>query len=70
MSPCEPWMIDIHTSAFTCCGVGLTFALLMRVHSMQFQTIRSSPAHLRSRSTPRGTYHSLPATAGLSWTAG
>ena len=47
-------MIDIHTSAFTCCGVGLVFALPIRVHSMQSHTMRSLPAQPRSRSTPRG----------------
>ena len=36
-------MIDIHTSALTCCGVGLVFVLLIRVHSMQSHTIRSPP---------------------------
>ena len=32
-------MSDIHTSARIWLGVGLTLVLLMRLHSMQFQTI-------------------------------
>ena len=58
-------MIDIHTSAFTCCGVGLAFGLLIRVHSMQFHTIRSPPAQPRSRSTPRGHVPELAGDGGL-----
>ena len=64
MSPCEPWMIDIHTSAFTCCGVGLAFALLIRVHSMQFHTMRSARPAPQSLDAPRHVPE-LPGNGGL-----
>ena len=40
------------------------------VHSMQFQTGFSPRVHSRSRWTPRGTYHSFPATSAREWAAG
>ena len=56
-------MSDIHTSALTCCGVALALRLLIRVHSMQFQTVFWSPDHFLRRPTPSATYHNFPATS-------
>src|SRR3954469_22212372 len=61
MSPREPLMIDIHTSARNCAGEicepsSPTFA------STQFQTSRSGPAHFFKRATPLPTNSSLPFT--------
>src|SRR4029079_781197 len=70
MMPREPRTSDIQTSTLTCWGVALASGLLMWVHSMQFQTGRSSPAHFRRRVTPSATNHNLPATSRCSWQAG
>ena len=66
----EPWTIDIQTSLLICDALGFTASLLMRLASMQFQTIFFPSPHLRSRSTPSGTFQSLPAMSAWSWTTG
>ena len=62
--PMEPCTRDIHTSALTSSGVGITLAFTW-VHSMKFHTTFLPAAHFTSRSTPRATYQSLPLTMSV-----